>query len=226
MGSVCGGNKTSQWMLSSSRSTVLVKNSLVHGTLKADVIFGSFECAVEKREWSLDSFRQESDGVIRCLGSMRTVILHAQTPFVPSDAKRPLLSVGKLTKNGAELKFGSKGSWIDFHTDTGMQRVLVRLKGKTFGLSIQKTDAWIIPETSDSAPHAAVAPVGEEIGRSEAPKPAPAAAAAPRRGDSRNAARARSLRPCSSLAELATVGTTTRRGRTRVAATLKTCETG
>ena len=26
--------------------------------------FGSFECAVEKREWSFDSFRQEGDGVI------------------------------------------------------------------------------------------------------------------------------------------------------------------
>ena len=45
--------------------------------------------------------------------------LHAQTPFVQSDVKR-LLSVGKLTKSGAEVKFGSKGSWIDLDTDTGM----------------------------------------------------------------------------------------------------------
>ena len=29
---------------------------------------------------------------------------------------------------------------IDLYTNTGMQRVLVRVKGKSFGLSIQKTD--------------------------------------------------------------------------------------
>ena len=32
--------------------------------LKVVVISIPFECAVEKREWSFDSFRQESDGVI------------------------------------------------------------------------------------------------------------------------------------------------------------------
>ena len=85
-------------------------------------------------------------------------------PFVQSDVKRPLLSVGKLTKSGAEVKFGSKGSWIDLHTDTGMQRVPVRVKGKTV------------------TPQAEVAPVDEEIGRAEVPNPPPAvleAAAAP-----------------------------------------------
>ena len=50
-------------------------------------------------------------------------------------------SVGKLANSGVEVKFGCKGSWIDLHTDTGMQRVPVRVKGKTCGLSIQNTDA-------------------------------------------------------------------------------------
>ena len=86
-------------------------------------------------------------------------------------SKRSLLSVGRLTQSGAEVKFGSKGSWIDLHTDTGVQRVPVRVKGKTFGLSIQKTDAWIIPETSGPAPHAVAAPLDEEIGRAEQRNP-------------------------------------------------------
>ena len=38
----------------------------------------------------------------------------------------------------------------------------VRVKGKTFGLSIQKTNAWIIPEAEDAVRHAEVAPVDEE----------------------------------------------------------------
>ena len=92
------------------------------------------------------------------------------------------------------------------------------MKGKTFGLSIQKTDAWIIPETSDTAPHAAVAPADEEIGRAEAPNPAPAApeaAAAPRPEETQGMRLEREARDLdSSLAELATVGTTARRGRT------------
>ena len=46
------------------------------------------------------------------------MILHAQTPFVQSDVKRPLLSVGKLTMSGAEVKSGSKGSELDFRTLT------------------------------------------------------------------------------------------------------------
>ena len=49
------------------------------------------------------------------------------------------------------------------------------MKSKTFGLSLQKTEAWTIPETSDPAPHAVVAPVDEEIGRAEQPNPAPVA---------------------------------------------------
>ena len=57
------------------------------------------------------------------LGPGGRVILHTQTPFVWSDVKRPLLRVGKLTKSGAEVKFGSKGSsWIDLHTDSGATR--------------------------------------------------------------------------------------------------------
>ena len=93
------------------------------------------------------------------------------------------LCVGKLKQSGAEVKFGDKDPWIDRQTDAGVQRVPVQVKGKTFGLSIQKTDAWIIPETSDPAPHAVAAPVDEEIDRAEQPLSAPAApefAAAPR----------------------------------------------
>ena len=84
---------------------------------------------------------------------------------------------------GAEDRFGDKNSWIDLQTGAGVQHVPVRVKGKPFGLSIQKTDAWIIPETSDPAPHVVVAPVDEAIGRAEQPVPAPAAqeAAAPPR---------------------------------------------
>ena len=117
------------------------------------------------------------------LGPGGRVILHAQIPFVQSDVKRPLLSVGKLTQSGAEVKFGNKNSWIDLQTDSGVQRVPVRGKGKIFGLTIRKTDAWIIPKNSDPAPRAVVAPVEEEIDRAEQPNPAPAtqeAEAAPR----------------------------------------------
>ena len=122
------------------------------------------------------------------LGPGGRVVWHAQTPSVQSDVKRPLLSVGKLTTSGAEVKFGSKGSWIDLHTDSGVQRIFVRVKGKTFGLSIQETDAWVIPENSGPAPRAVVAPVEEEIGRAEQPNPAPAAQkaeAAPRAAETR-----------------------------------------
>ena len=63
------------------------------------------------------------------LGPGGRAVLHAQTLFVQSDA-------GKITKSGAEVKFGSMGSWIDLHTDRGLQRVLVWVKRKTFGLSI------------------------------------------------------------------------------------------
>ena len=100
--------------------------------------------------------------VILCFGSRRRGTLHVKTLFVQSDVKRPLLSVGKLTQSGAEVKFGDKNSWIDRQADSGVQRGLVRVKEKTFGLSIHKTAAWIIHQTSDPAPHAVVAPVDEE----------------------------------------------------------------
>ena len=44
------------------------------------------------------------------------MILHAQTRFVESDVKRPLLRFGKLMQSGAEVKFGDKNSWIDLQT--------------------------------------------------------------------------------------------------------------
>ena len=43
-----------------------------------------------------------------------------------------------LESSRREVKFGRKDSWIDLHTDTGIQRVLVRVKGKTFGLDSEK----------------------------------------------------------------------------------------
>ena len=75
--------------------------------------------------------------------------------------------MGKLTKSGADVKSGSKGSWIDLHTDSGLQRVPVRAKGKNFGLSVLKTSAWIIPEAEEpnpppTAPEARAAPRAEE----------------------------------------------------------------
>ena len=156
-------------MLSSSRSKALVMSKPVRATLlKADVTW-VLECALEKREWSLNSLRQESDGVIRCVGSRRTRDIARSSSFRAGRRQKAFLSVAKLTMSGAEVKFGSKGSWIDLHTDSGVQRVPVRVKGKTFGLTIRKTDAWIIPENSDPAPRAVVALVEEEIGRAEQP---------------------------------------------------------
>ena len=78
------------------------------------------------------------------LGPGGRVVLYAQTPFVQSDVKRPLLSVGKLTKSGAEVKFGIKGSWIDLHTDTVVQRVLV---------ASEKQDLWPLPSENRSLDH-------------------------------------------------------------------------
>ena len=102
-------------------------------------------------------------------------------------SKRPLLSVGKLTQSGAVQKSSSEakahGLIFTLSLECNVCLCDVRVKGKTLGLSIQKTDAWVIRETSDPAPHAAVAPVDEEIGRAEAPIPptaAPEVAAAPR----------------------------------------------
>ena len=109
--------------------------------------------------------------------------------------------------------------------------MLLRVKGKTYGLSIQKTDVWVIPETDDATPRAEVASVDEEIGRGEAPNvplASPEAAAAPRpEGEASNVqrgekpvtlqhpGRARDSWNNHSAKEDA-----------RVAATLKTCETG
>ena len=146
------------------------------------------------------------------------VALHAQTPFVQSDVERLVLCVGELTLSGAEVKFGSKGSCIDQHTDSGVQRVPVGLKGKTFGLTIRKTDAWIIPENSDPAPRAVVASRRRDRqSRTTQPRPSSTGSrgGTEARRDSRHAARARSTRPCSILAEVETVWTTARRGRTR-----------
>ena len=67
------------------------------------------------------------------LGPGGRVILHAQTPFVQSDVKRPFLGVGKLTQSGAEVKFGDKNSWIDLQTDTEVQRV---------PFASEKEDVW------------------------------------------------------------------------------------
>ena len=66
------------------------------------------------------------------LGPGGRVILHAQTPFVQSDVKKPLLSVGTLVQDVAEVKFGDKNSWSDLQTDAGVQRVPVRVKGNDF----------------------------------------------------------------------------------------------
>ena len=81
------------------------------------------------------------------LGPGGRVVLHVQTPFVQNDVKRVFLSVGKLTMSGAEVKFGSKGSWIDLHTDSGVQRVPVRVKGARPLASRSGRPAWIIPRT-------------------------------------------------------------------------------
>ena len=101
----------------------------------------------------------------------------------------------------------------------------VRVKGKTFDISIQKTDAWIILETSDPAPHAVVAPVDEEIDRAEQPIPAPVAPEGRKR-----------LKVCGSSERSATLQQTGRerdswdnrsaREDSRVVAMLKTCEIG
>ena len=48
-----------------------------------------------------------------------------------------LLSVLERSRRAVQKSSSeARGSWIDLHT--GMQRVLVRVEGKTFGLSIQK----------------------------------------------------------------------------------------
>ena len=130
---------------------------------------GGRDLGLEKREWSPNSFRQESDGVIRRVGSRRSRDIGCSNSFRAERRQKG------ITMSAAEVKFASKGSWIDLHTDSGVQRVPVRVKVKTFGLTIRKTDAWIIPEISDPAPRAVVAPAEEETGRAEQTNPAPAA---------------------------------------------------
>ena len=164
------------------------------------------------------------------LGPGGRTILHAQTPLVQSDVKRTLLSVGKLTQSGAEVKFGDKNSWIDLQTDAGVQRVPVRVKGNTFGLLIQKTDARIIPETSDPAPHAVVARSMKRSAEQNNPS-----LLMQQRKLQRHQGRKR-LKACGSSEKPVTLQQTGRvpdswdnrsaREDSRVAAMLKTCETG
>ena len=80
MGSECRGKPTSQRMLSSShsRATHLSVELFLRRTS-----FGSLECAVEKRERSLNSFKKVMVSY-DVLGPGGRVILHAQTPFVQS----------------------------------------------------------------------------------------------------------------------------------------------
>ena len=140
--------------------------------------FGPLECAVEKREWSPNSTRQESDGVMRCL-RFRSARDHARPDFFSCRAtSKGLFSVLERSRR-AVLKSSSEARVHGLI----FTMTLECNAGKTFGFSIQKSDAWIIPETSDPAPHAVVAPVDEEVGRAEQPIPPPAApeaAAAPR----------------------------------------------
>ena len=96
------------------------------------------------------------------LGLGGRVILHAQTPFVQSDVKRPLLIVGKLTQSGAEVKFGSKGSWIDLQKRADLVRGLQgtpwdRLAGRPVGRP---------RKTAPQATPVATPPVAKETERS------------------------------------------------------------
>ena len=89
------------------------------------------------------------------LGPGGRVILHAHTPFLCRATSKGLFSVSESSRRvvQSQVRRRTHGSIA------GVQRVPVRVKGKTFGLSIQKTTAWITPETDDAAPHAEVAPV-------------------------------------------------------------------
>ena len=63
---------------------------------------------------------------------------------------------------GVPDEFGSKGSYTDLHTDSGVQRVPLRVKSKTFGLTIWKTDAWKNSNPAPAAQEAEAAPKPEE----------------------------------------------------------------
>ena len=92
----------------------------------------------------------------------------------------------------------------------------------------KRTGAWILSETSDPAPHAAVAPVDEEIGRAEAP-----ASGSTRSCGGRGQKR---LKECGSSEKPVTLqqpgeacvswDNHSVREDSRVAASLKTCVTG
>ena len=187
-------------------------------------------CAVEKRDWSLDSFRQEGDGVIRCLGSRRTRDMARSNSFRAERRQKASFSVLESSRRAVQKSSSeAKGSWIDLHTGTGVHRVLVRVKGKTFGLLIQNADAWIIPETSAPAPHAVVAPVDEEICRAEQsflPPAASEAAAAPRPEVAQGMRLEREARDLAADWQSSRQLGQSLGEDSRVAATLKTCETG
>ena len=110
-------------------------------------------------------------GFVRRLGSTRTCGAACSHSFLQSDVTRPLLSVGKLTKSGAEVNFGSQGTWIDLHTDSGLQRVLVRVKGTLSASPFAKPAPGSSPK--QTTPHAEVEPVDEEIGGKEDPNQPP-----------------------------------------------------
>ena len=198
-------------------------NTLVHGTLlEVDVIW-VLECKVEK----FPSGRKVM--VLHdVLGPVGCVILHTQTLFVQSDVKRLLLSVGKLTESGAEFKFGSKDSWIDLLTDTGIQRVIVRVKGKTFGLDSEKP---MLELSLRQMTQLHMQKWRREMKRSAEQKHRPASSSIgscggteTRRG-SRNAARARSPWPCTWQSSCQ-LGQPLGEGILSSGRTLKTCETG
>ena len=56
----------------------------------------------------------------RDLGPSNVQLRNATGLSIPSGRRRPLRSVGNLTMSSAENKFGSKGSWIDLHTASGV----------------------------------------------------------------------------------------------------------
>ncbi|CAK0896486.1 unnamed protein product, partial [Prorocentrum cordatum] len=57
-------------------------------------------------------------------------IIDAKTPFVQSDVKRALLSVGKLARHGIDMYFKKDGPWMEIDTDRGRAKVPVHMKGR------------------------------------------------------------------------------------------------
>ena len=94
------------------------------------------------------------------LGPGGRVILHAET-LSRAEQRQKASSQCRTAHDERRRSQFRKERLLDInpHTDSGVQRVPVRVKGKTFGLTIQKTHVWIIPANSDAAPRAAVAPV-------------------------------------------------------------------